>query len=253
MFSPTSRGYDLMSPRFSLAPVPRYQEQKIAAARWKEWEPWVWLHLRHQGYAPAGSPELARLRQRHSEHIVGLMQRGVTMRLIRRHQLDDPRITDELRMVLMQAAIGRCKRARLARHPSSLDSTTQLHATGDSQQGSESSKIDLASRDSFPIQSTPVAIDMIQKLVSEHFRLHELRVPNLKVRSKRQIIALPRQLAMYIVRQLTTASLPQIGRQFGGMHHTTVLHSINKIQGMRRSDEDLDRAITRLMDALQKR
>ena len=47
------------------------------------------------------------------------------------------------------------------------------------------------------------------------------------------------------------ASLPEIGRQFGGKHHTTVLHSINKIEELRRSDKDLNRTITRLMDALQ--
>lgn len=247
-FSTTSRGYELMSPRSSLEPLPRYLERKIAA-RWKEWEPWVWLYLRHQGYAPAGSTELARLRQRHSEHIVGFMQRGVTMRLIRRHQLDDPRITDELRTVLVQATLGRCKKARLARNPSSQDSTTQQSTTGDSRQGSELSKIDLAPRDAFPSQSTPVTIDLIQKRVSEHFHLRESRVQDPNMRSKRQIIAFPRQLAMYIVRRLTTASLPEIGRQFGGMHHTTVLHSINKIENLRRSDENLDCAITRLMDA----
>jgi chromosomal replication initiator protein len=56
---------------------------------------------------------------------------------------------------------------------------------------------------------------------------------------------------MYIVKQLTTASLRDIGRQFGGQHHTTVLHSINKIEEMRRSDKELNRTITRLMDALQ--
>jgi chromosomal replication initiator protein len=48
-----------------------------------------------------------------------------------------------------------------------------------------------------------------------------------------------------------TASLPEIGRQFGGKHHTTVLHSIDKIEEIRRSDKHLNRAITRLMDALQ--
>jgi len=56
---------------------------------------------------------------------------------------------------------------------------------------------------------------------------------------------------MYIVKQLTTASLPEIGRQFGGNHHTTLLHSINKIEELRRSDKDLNSTITRLMDALQ--
>jgi chromosomal replication initiator protein len=78
-----------------------------------------------------------------------------------------------------------------------------------------------------------------------------LREQDLKVRSNTRAIAFPRQVAMYIVKQLTTASLPEIGRQFGGKHHTTVLHSINKIEEMRRSDKDLNRVITRLMDALQ--
>src|ERR1700752_3599022 len=97
-------------------------------------------------------------------------------------------------------------------------------------------------------QEKRVTIDLIQKRVSEHFNLRE---QDLKVRSNTRAIAFPRQVAMYIVKQLTTASLPEIGRQFGGKHHTTVLHSINKIEDMRRSDKDLNRTITRLMDALQ--
>jgi chromosomal replication initiator protein len=97
-------------------------------------------------------------------------------------------------------------------------------------------------------QEKRVSIDLIQKRVSEHFNLRE---QDLKVRSNTRAIAFPRQIAMYIVKQLTTASLPEIGRQFGGKHHTTVLHSINKIEELRRSDKDLNRTITRLMDALQ--
>jgi len=97
-------------------------------------------------------------------------------------------------------------------------------------------------------QEKRVTIDLIQKLVSEHFNLRE---QELKFRSNTRAIAFPRQVAMYIVKQLTTASLPEIGRQFGGKHHTTVLHSINKIEEMRRADKELNRTITRLMDALQ--
>ncbi len=97
-------------------------------------------------------------------------------------------------------------------------------------------------------QEERVTIDLIQKRVSEHFNLRE---QDLKVRSNTRAIAFPRQVAMYIVKQLTTASLPEIGRQFGGKHHTTVLHSIDKIKEMRRSDKHLNRTITRLMDALQ--
>jgi chromosomal replication initiator protein len=55
---------------------------------------------------------------------------------------------------------------------------------------------------------------------------------------------------MFIVKKLTSASLPEIGRQFGGKHHTTVLHSINKIENLRRTDKELSRTINRLLDSL---
>jgi chromosomal replication initiator protein len=55
---------------------------------------------------------------------------------------------------------------------------------------------------------------------------------------------------MYLVKQLTHASLPEIGRQFGGKHHTTVLHSINKIETLRHTDKDLNRTLSRLLDTL---
>ena len=100
-----------------------------------------------------------------------------------------------------------------------------------------------------PEEATTIA--SIKKHVSEHFHLSEMRDPDLQLRSHRHIITFPRQLAMYIARQLTGISLQEIGRQFGGMHHTTVLHSIMKIEEMRRTDEQLKCAITRLIDALQ--
>jgi len=55
---------------------------------------------------------------------------------------------------------------------------------------------------------------------------------------------------MYLAKELTTASLPQIGREFGGKHHTTVLHSINKISELRQSDRDLNRLLNKLRDSL---
>src|ERR1700674_623897 len=97
-------------------------------------------------------------------------------------------------------------------------------------------------------QEKKVTIEIIQKRVGEQFGLRD---QELKVRSNCKAIAFPRQIAMYLVKQLTSASLPEIGRQFGGKHHTTVLHSIHKIEELRRSDKDLNRTITRLMDALQ--
>jgi len=95
-------------------------------------------------------------------------------------------------------------------------------------------------------QEKKVTIELIQKRVGEHFGL---RVQDLKVRSNSKAIAFPRQVAMYLVKQLTSASLPEIGRQFGGKHHTTVLHSINKIDILRRSNKDLNRTINKLLDS----
>ena len=95
-------------------------------------------------------------------------------------------------------------------------------------------------------QEKRITIDLIQKRVGETFGLREA---DLKVRSNTKAIAFPRQIAMYLVKQLTSASLPEIGRQFGGKHHTTVLHSINKIDALRRSDKDLNRTINKLMDS----
>ncbi len=91
-----------------------------------------------------------------------------------------------------------------------------------------------------------VSIEIIQKRVVEQFGLRD---QELKVRSNSKAIAFPRQVAMYLVKQLTSASLPEIGRQFGGKHHTTVLHSIHKIETLRHSDKELNHTITRLLDS----
>jgi len=95
-------------------------------------------------------------------------------------------------------------------------------------------------------QEKKVTIEQIQKRVGEAFGL---RAQDLKVRSNSKVIAYPRQVAMFLVKQLTSASLPEIGRQFGGKHHTTVLHSINKIETLRQTDKDLNKTINRLLDS----
>jgi len=95
-------------------------------------------------------------------------------------------------------------------------------------------------------QEKKVTIELIQKRVGEQFGLRE---QDLKMRSNSKAIAFPRQIAMYLVKQLTSASLPEIGRQFGGKHHTTVLHSIHKIDTLRRSDKDLNRTLNKLLDS----
>jgi len=97
-------------------------------------------------------------------------------------------------------------------------------------------------------QDRRVTIDSIQKAVAEQFTLRQAQ---LKEKSNTRAIAYPRQVAMYLVKELTSASLPEIGRAFGGKHHTTVLHSINKIDKVRQVDPDLNRLLHRLIDSLQ--
>ena len=73
------------------------------------------------------------------------------------------------------------------------------------------------------------------------------------MRTNRRAYVLSRQIAMYVAWQLTGASLQEIGREFDGRHHTTVLHAVNKIEETRRSDEELNRTVTRLVDAVVRR
>ena len=97
-------------------------------------------------------------------------------------------------------------------------------------------------------QDRRVTIDSIQKAVAERFGLKQAQ---LKEKSNTRKIVFPRQVAMYLVKELTDASLPEIGRAFGGKHHTTVIHSIHKIEQDRHTDPDLNRMLHSLMDSLQ--
>jgi len=92
-----------------------------------------------------------------------------------------------------------------------------------------------------------VSIENIQRAVCQEFGM---TLPQLRSKNNSRPIAYPRQVAMYLAKELTSASLPQIGREFGGKHHTTVLHSINKISHLRESDRDLNRLLDKLRDSL---
>jgi chromosomal replication initiator protein len=92
-----------------------------------------------------------------------------------------------------------------------------------------------------------ITIDSIIRAVAER---HTLQPSQLKMKSNERKIAYPRQIAMYLTKELTNASLPEIGRAFGGKHHTTVLHSVQKIESLRQRDGDLNRSIHSLIDAL---
>jgi chromosomal replication initiator protein len=96
-------------------------------------------------------------------------------------------------------------------------------------------------------QARKITIDAIQKAVAEQFGL---RVAEIKVKSNSRVIVFPRQIAMYLAKQMTEASLPEIGRQFGGKHHTTVMHSIDKIEEQRQADKDLNRMLNKLTETL---
>jgi chromosomal replication initiator protein len=98
------------------------------------------------------------------------------------------------------------------------------------------------------VQDRRVTIDSIQKAVAERFQIKQSQ---LKEKSNTRKVVYPRQVAMYLVKELTSASLPEIGRAFGGKHHTTVIHSIHKIEETRHSDLELNRLLHTLMDSLQ--
>jgi chromosomal replication initiator protein len=96
-------------------------------------------------------------------------------------------------------------------------------------------------------QQRKVTIDSIQKAVAEQFGL---RLAEIKAKNNSRAIVYPRQIAMYLAKHLTDSSLPEIGRQFGGKHHTTVLHSIEKIEEVRKADKDLNRMLNKLTESL---
>jgi chromosomal replication initiator protein len=90
-------------------------------------------------------------------------------------------------------------------------------------------------------------IEAIQRSVADMFGVS---VEELREENTRRVVTVPRQIAMYLAKQLTDASLPEIGRYFGGKHHTTVMHSLAKIEEQRRTDSALDHAISKLLKAL---
>jgi chromosomal replication initiator protein len=81
-----------------------------------------------------------------------------------------------------------------------------------------------------------VTIDEIQKKVAEHFNV---KMAEMTSSRRARIVARPRQVAMYLAKQLTQRSLPEIGRKFGGRDHTTVMHAVKKIEELTRSDRGL--------------
>jgi chromosomal replication initiator protein len=116
--------------------------------------------------------------------------------------------------------------------------------------GLDSADIDLSYAQevlkSFPIKESPptISAQLILGAVASYF---SLKPAQLTSKNNSPSIAVPRQIAMYICKELTHQSLPQIGRQFGGKHHTTVLHSIRKIDSLRKKDTGVSKAINTIV------
>jgi chromosomal replication initiator protein len=93
-----------------------------------------------------------------------------------------------------------------------------------------------------------VTIETIQRFVSDYYGL---KVVELKSRNNSKSVAMPRQIAMYLCKGLTHASLPEIGRSFGGKHHSTVIHSIRKIEELRKKDGDFNSLIGSFLESIR--
>ncbi|HKP45540.1 MAG TPA: chromosomal replication initiator protein DnaA [Pyrinomonadaceae bacterium] len=98
-------------------------------------------------------------------------------------------------------------------------------------------------------QPGQITIQQIQKAVAS---AHKLSVEQLVSKSNSRQIAFPRQIAMYLCKRLTSRSYPEIGKAFGGKHHTTVIHSFEKIQSMAASDSSFERLLLDLSESLKK-
>ena len=93
-----------------------------------------------------------------------------------------------------------------------------------------------------------VTIEIIQKFVADYY---QLKLAELKSRNNSKSVAIPRQVAMYLCKQLTHASLPEIGRCFGGKHHSTVIHSIRKIEDLRKRDGSFNSHINNFLESFK--
>ena len=96
-------------------------------------------------------------------------------------------------------------------------------------------------------QPAGLTMERISRAVGGHFKLS---LDELKSKNNSRQIAVPRQVAMYLCKKLTKHSFPEIGREFGGKHHTTVMHSVDKIDGLIKEDANFHRIVSELIDNL---
>lgn len=92
-----------------------------------------------------------------------------------------------------------------------------------------------------------LTMERIAKTVASHYKL---TIEELKSKNNSRAIAVPRQVAMYLCKRLTNHSYPEIGREFGGKHHTTVMHSFEKVDGLVSENRDFHKTVSELIDSL---
>ena len=115
----------------------------------------------------------------------------------------------------------------------------------------EKIELDLAKeslKDLLDSTSRIVTVEKIQKLVCHKYKI---KLAQLKAKNNSPKFSFPRQIAMYLAKKLTDTSMPEIGKKFGGKHHTTVLHSLRKIERMREENSDFDKEINSLLNFIQ--
>lgn len=93
-----------------------------------------------------------------------------------------------------------------------------------------------------------VTIEVIQKYIADYYHL---RPADLKARNNSKSVARPRQIAMYLCKMLTNSSLPEIGRSFGGKHHSTVIHSIKMVEKLKEADGDFHTLLNSFVESLR--
>ena len=102
-------------------------------------------------------------------------------------------------------------------------------------------------RDLLDHDNQAVTIETVQRFVANYYKV---KIADLKSRNNSKNVTLPRQIAMYLVKALTSHSLPQIGKSFGGKHHSTVIHSINKIEERCKRDSEFRTLINGFLQSL---
>ena len=96
-------------------------------------------------------------------------------------------------------------------------------------------------------EARPITVDEVQKKASEFFGV---KLSDLRGKSRMRAVALPRQVAMYVARRITHASFGELGRAFGGKDHSTVLHAVDRIDGLAREDPEFNKTVESLIQSL---